>query len=64
LKKYALDTNVYIRAIRDSGAAAELQSFYAVFAPGMYLSSVVLPELLVGATSVRVWPEAERYAAR
>jgi predicted nucleic acid-binding protein len=51
LKKYALDTNLYIRAIRDLGAAAELQSFYSTFAPGTYLSSVVLHELLVGGTS-------------
>jgi predicted nucleic acid-binding protein len=51
LKKYSLDTNVYIRAIRDAAAAAELQSFYASFAPATYLSSVVLHELLVGATS-------------
>jgi predicted nucleic acid-binding protein len=52
LKKYALDTNLYILTIRDPGAAAELQSFYSTFAPGTYLSSVVLHELLVGATSV------------
>lgn len=52
MKKYALDTNLYISAIRDAGAAAELQSFYSTFAPGTYLSSVVLHELLVGSTSV------------
>lgn len=52
MKKYALDTNVYIRAIREAAAAAELQSFYSTFAPATYLSSVVLHELLVGATSV------------
>jgi predicted nucleic acid-binding protein len=52
LKKFALDTNLYIRAIREATAAAELQSFYSTFAPVTYLSSVVLHELLVGATSV------------
>jgi predicted nucleic acid-binding protein len=52
LKKYALDTNLYIRAITDPGAAAELRSFYSTFAPGTYMSSVVLHELLVGATSL------------
>jgi predicted nucleic acid-binding protein len=52
LKKYALDTNLYIRAIREAAAAAELQSFYSAFAPATYLSSVVLHELLVGATSL------------
>lgn len=49
--KYALDTNLYIRAIRDRDAGAELQSFYSTHAPATYLSSVVLHELLVGATS-------------
>lgn len=52
MKKYALDTNLYIRAIRESAAAVELQSFYSTFAPATHLSSVVLHELLVGATSV------------
>jgi predicted nucleic acid-binding protein len=52
LKKYALDTNLYIRAIREAVAAAELQTFYSAFAPATYLSSVVLHELLVGAASV------------
>jgi predicted nucleic acid-binding protein len=52
LKKFALDTNLYIRAIREASAAAELQSFYSTFAPVTYLSSVVLHELLVGATSL------------
>jgi predicted nucleic acid-binding protein len=52
LKKFALDTNLYIRAIREAVAADELQLFYSTFAPVTYLSSVVLHELLVGATSV------------
>jgi predicted nucleic acid-binding protein len=52
LKKYALDSNIYIRAIRDYGAAAELQSFYSSFGPATYLSSIVLHELLVGAITV------------
>jgi predicted nucleic acid-binding protein len=51
LKKFALDTNLYSRAIRESAAATELQSFYSTFAPVTYLSSVVLHELLVGATN-------------
>jgi predicted nucleic acid-binding protein len=51
LKKYSLDTNLYVRAIRDAAAAAELQTFYSSFAPATFLSSVVLHELLVGATS-------------
>ena len=51
MKKYALDTNLYINAFRRLEAAEELQSFYAAFAPSTYLSSVVLHELLVGTTS-------------
>lgn len=50
MRKYALDTNLYIQAIRDVGAAEELQSFFSTFAPATYLSSIVLHELLVGAT--------------
>ena len=51
MKKYALDTNLYIRALREAAAAVELQSFYSTFAPATHLSSVVLHELLVGAAS-------------
>lgn len=51
MRKYALDTNLYIEAIRDREAAEELQTFYSVFAPATYLSSVVLHELLVGASN-------------
>ncbi|HET7228616.1 MAG TPA: type II toxin-antitoxin system VapC family toxin [Longimicrobium sp.] len=46
---YALDTNLYIAAIRDPQSAAELSSFYSLHAPRCYLVSVVLHELLLGA---------------
>jgi predicted nucleic acid-binding protein len=51
VKKYVLDTNVYIDAIRSTDAADELHGFYSIFLPITYLSSVVLHELLVGASS-------------
>lgn len=51
MKKYALDTNLYVRAFRSPEGAAELERFYAGFTPSSYLSSVVLHELLVGANT-------------
>ena len=49
--KYALDTNLYVRAFRSESAAEELRTFYIAFAPVTYLSSVVVHELLVGANT-------------
>ena len=46
--KYALDTNVFIRGYRDTGSAAELRRFHALFAPYEYLSAVVVQELRAG----------------
>lgn len=51
MRKYVVDTNLYIRAFRSRSAAEELKQFFATFAPSTYLSSVVLLELLVGANS-------------
>jgi predicted nucleic acid-binding protein len=49
--KYALDTNLYIRAFRDSQGGAELRTFYSAHTPATYLSSVVLHELAIGVVS-------------
>jgi predicted nucleic acid-binding protein len=49
VRKYVLDTNLYVRAIRDLAEAEELARFYSSHAPYCYLNSVVLHELLVGA---------------
>jgi predicted nucleic acid-binding protein len=49
--KYVLDSHLYVQAYRSEAAAEELAQFYATFTPATYLSSVVLHELLVGATS-------------
>lgn len=51
MTKYAIDTNLYVRAFRDDRAAAELDRFLRRRAPGCYLHSVVLHELLLGATT-------------
>jgi len=51
VKKYVLDTNLYVHAFRNAEGASELQDFYRSFAPSTYLSSIVLHELLVGATT-------------
>lgn len=53
MTKYAVDTNLYIRALRDEGAAAGLERFLNEHAPTSYLHSVVLHELLIGATNAR-----------
>ena len=53
MTKYAVDTNLYIRALRDQGAAAGLERFLSEHAPRSYLHSVVLHELLVGAITAR-----------
>jgi len=49
--KYVLDTNLYVQAFRSETAAEQLSHYYSSFTPATYLSSVVLHELLVGATS-------------
>lgn len=49
MRKYVLDTNLYVRAFRSQEGAAELERYLTGFTPGTYLSSIVLHELLVGA---------------
>jgi hypothetical protein len=50
VRKFVPDTNLYVRAFRDQDGARELESFYLEFTSNMHLSSVVLHELLVGAS--------------
>jgi predicted nucleic acid-binding protein len=52
VKKYVLDTNLYVRAFRSVDGSRELQAYYDEFTPVTYLSSVVLHELLVGANTL------------
>ncbi|HXT18986.1 MAG TPA: type II toxin-antitoxin system VapC family toxin [Gemmatimonadaceae bacterium] len=49
-RKYALDTNIFIRAFRDENANARLQAFHAANAPFEYMSAIVAQELRAGAT--------------
>jgi predicted nucleic acid-binding protein len=54
--RYILDTNLYVRAVRDKAAAEAVAGFYEAFLPFTYLHAVVAHELLAGAVS----PEAGR----
>jgi len=47
--KFALDTNVYIEAIRDSAHREALKNFFRDWLPSCHLSAIVLEELLLGA---------------
>ena len=47
-RRYALDTNVFIRATRDSAWLEHLERFHAAFAPFEVLSAVVAQELMAG----------------
>lgn len=51
MKKYVLDTNLYVKAFRSQEGARELERYFTDFTPNTYLSSVVLHELLVGAST-------------
>jgi predicted nucleic acid-binding protein len=47
--KYAIDSSVYIAALRDAGKAADLKGFLAAFLSSTFLSAVVVQELRAGA---------------
>jgi predicted nucleic acid-binding protein len=64
VRKYALDTNVYIRAFRSESGALELERFFSSFTPSTYLSSVVLHELLAGANTEEKVRQIEESIAR
>jgi predicted nucleic acid-binding protein len=61
--KYAVDTNLYVRAFRATDAAEELERFFAAFAPVSYLSSIVLHELLVGVNGPEMGRRIDRKIA-
>ena len=48
-RKYAVDTNIFIHAARNSGFQAELAGSTRTYAPFEVLSAVVAQELLAGA---------------
>jgi len=49
VSRYVLDTNLYIAATRSEARERELEAFYILHTPSLYLHSVVAAELLTGA---------------
>jgi predicted nucleic acid-binding protein len=58
--KYALDTNIFIDAFRDSGAEAALLAFLQRALPVTFMSAVVMQELAAGARTRQQARELER----
>lgn len=55
MKKYVLDTNVFIQAMRSAEARQELADWQRRMAPHLYQHAVVVSELLVGARDEQTW---------
>jgi len=57
VKKYVLDTNIYVTAARDTSFGTELVQFVGSFLPQIYLHAVVVQELMRGAITenARKW---------
>ncbi|MDZ4797164.1 MAG: type II toxin-antitoxin system VapC family toxin [Bryobacteraceae bacterium] len=57
MKKYVLDTNIYVTAARDTSFGTELVQFVGSFLPQIYLHAVVVQELMRGAITenARKW---------
>jgi predicted nucleic acid-binding protein len=53
VRRYVLDTNIYIAADRDALKSDGLVAFYSAFLPVTYFHAVVAQELLLGATTAR-----------
>ena len=53
MKRFVLDTNLYITADRDPVRAQELEGFVTAVLPTVYLHSVVVQELLAGTIDQR-----------
>lgn len=51
MKKYVLDTNLFIRGFRDPDENRRLQEFHRLYAPFEYLSAIVAQELKAGTRS-------------
>jgi len=60
VKRYVVDSNLYIEAIRDPRAAAGLAEFAVAYAPNLLLHAVVAQELIAGATSASSRRRLER----
>ena len=60
MKKYVLDTNIYVTAARNSSFGAELIRFAGSFLPQLYLHAVVIQELMRGAITTRARKQLDR----
>ena len=60
-RKYALDTNLFVQALRDEETNERLIQFHARFAPFEYLSAVVVQELRAGVKPGRSLKALERH---
>jgi predicted nucleic acid-binding protein len=47
-RRFLIDTNLYVDALRSDSGKAALNAFHAAFAPFMHLSAVVVHELRAG----------------
>lgn len=55
MKRYVLDTNIYIEAIRSPEARGRLAAWQRAMAPYVHQHVVVISELLVGAGDAEIW---------
>ena len=60
MKRYVVDSNLYIQAIRDRRAAAALAEFSVSYAPNLLLHAVVVQELIAGAINHQARRRLER----
>ncbi|MBB4638535.1 type II toxin-antitoxin system VapC family toxin [Longimicrobium terrae] len=59
MSNYVIDTQLYVRAIRNRAEYEKLRAFTSAFSPSVYLCSVVAQELLAGSR-----PEEKRELMR
>lgn len=55
MRRFVVDTNILIHAMRDAEMGAELAAWQRLMAPRLYQHAVVISELLVGARNAEVW---------
>lgn len=55
MERFVLDTNVFIHAMRNAEARAELAAWQRRMAPHIWQHAVVVSELLVGARNEETW---------
>ena len=55
-RRFAIDTNLYIDALRSETGKVALNAFHAAFAPFVHLSAVVVQELRAGARGRAIVP--------